>query len=267
VFANGCPFIAEPEGEDPDDRTEDPDLEEFPVCEPDYNGDGLVNERDLRDKEDDVNGDLRIWINECWRPCSSDCGDYNGDGVTDRADLRAKKRDVQEAIDIWREECWRPAMPVPERPENPCGFDGCWDRPCDECGRPDPDAVPPENPTPCNDGGCRPESEIVVPQIPLPCGEWQPEIVVPEIEIPEISVSVNVNAWWNAGIGIFGSLWSENSDTGGFGMCGSLWGFGNCNTGGFGANGSIWGGHHGGGTFNLSGLFSIGANSCGGCSP
>jgi hypothetical protein len=150
-------------------------------------------------------------------------------------------------------------MPVPERPENPCDFDGC--------GRPEPEIVPPENPNPCNgacNGGCRPDPEIVIPQVPDPCGdEWIPEVVIPEIEIPEITVSVHVNAWWNAGMGIFGSLWGGNCNTGGFGMCGSAWSVGNSSAGGFGLNGSFWGG----GTFNLSGLFSIGGNGCGGCNP
>jgi hypothetical protein len=80
-----------------------------PTCEPDYNGDGVVNGRDLAKSIHDLHLALTAWKRACWKT-RQECGDYNQDGKVNRRDIRLKREAMTMELRIWMKECWLPEI-------------------------------------------------------------------------------------------------------------------------------------------------------------
>jgi len=70
----------------------------------DYNQDGVVNEKDLRQKRKAVMQDFYKWRNECWWPMR-ECADFNQDGIINYNDFVEKLTSSFRQLLNWMQEC------------------------------------------------------------------------------------------------------------------------------------------------------------------
>ena len=94
------------------------EYEEEPFyCVPDFDGDGMVNKRDLTLKKKGAKREFDTWKKDCWK-AEADCGDYDSNGAVNAKDRKAKKADRDKGTREWQDKCWLPSMTAQNETED-----------------------------------------------------------------------------------------------------------------------------------------------------